>query len=1296
MRLLGKIFFRKCFVTAYAAIFFLPSLNAGPQYSFRKIEVEDGLSQDMVYTIIQDKDGFLWFGTQNGLNRYDGSALKIYRSDDARLRSDAIFSLAQDESGKIWVGTLDGLSVMTPGADTFENPAIGDGLVRDIAISDDGYAWLSLSDTVLCRVSCKDLKGEVVSLRPYLAEGSQIRSICLDGGGNVWIAAFRSGLLKLNLQTGKVDRFLYRPEGSLTGNNFSKVFLLDPNTLLVGTVSDGVLSFNLRNQSFSRIPQLGGENVRFVHDIGRDKESRIWVGAENGLHIWTQGDGVTHLVHDTDNPWSISDNAVFSIERDSEGGMWLGTYFGGVNYYSSYASQFEKFFPTGESGSLSGKNVSEFCEREDGLVWVGTEDKGLNLFDPSSGTFKSGFVPSGNIHALRMLDGDLWVGTYSDGLYILRDGKPVEHFEASSREGSLGDNSVYSIYRDYHGGIWIGTERGLYSYSKGRFDRVNQEGINSQVNDILQDFDGNLWFVTMGQGVFRLDISSGEWSNATPEGLGSVLMTTGIMETSSHDLWFSTDGGGIYMYSRQQGKVVKHLTVSDGLPSNVVYKLLSSPAGDIWGSTASGLFMISGGNGAVRTFTHRAGLLCDQYNYKSGFLSKDGWMYWGGVKGFCRFMPDRLKWPEESSRIVFDKFSVSGNDISLTNDFVAKVKPSDHVFTIGFADLAFAMAGVNSYKYMLEGADKEWIAASEPQKVTYSNLPPGRYRFLVEAETPGLDRELSYKAFTIRVLPPFWRSGWAYLLYVMLFCGLASFAVLYLRSKERSRNASIVAGMEREKEKELYDSKIEFFTNITHEIRTPLTLIIMPLEELMKKVGKDSPERESLSVIKRNSDRLLSLVNELLDFKKIGSSELQMNYVHADVEDLLRRSVSSFKSMAGIDRLEIRESYPENRLAADVDVEIFEKIMSNLLSNALKHAATFVGVGLRQDGDYFVTVVSNDGDIIPAEDAENIFNPFVKLDPSSSGSGLGLPFARKLAEAHGGSLRLLPEQEDNKFEVRLPLAQAGAFRLNAQETPETQEEQELETGDGRKVIMVVEDNEEFRHFLSRQLGAVYSVLEASGGEAALSLLKDHQVDLVITDLMMPGMDGMELCSRIKQSLEYSHIPVIMLTAKTDLRTKIEGVNNGADEFLSKPFSSEYLSARIRNLLSSRDKMQKDFSHSPYAEISAVAKTKTDQAFLEKITSVISDNMENQDLDVDDLAKALFMSRATLYRKMKGIVNQTPNDFIRLCRLRKAAELIAEKEYKVNEIAYIVGFSSPSYFTKCFQKQFGVSPKDFVK
>ncbi len=1301
----------------------MPVASIASDFYFKCLDVESGLSQNSVYDIIQDSYGRIWAATGDGVSVYDGDSFRIFNRSSVGdgLKSNVTICLHRSDDGRIYVGTREGLSVYDPVSEAFSAVELtgteGEpvtGLVRDMATDLNGDLWVVVANYGLFRVGRDGGCAPVPLLDASDRAGRYIRSMCLAGDGNIWVSTNSKGMFRYSPATGEIR--LFGPKDNPLFRDIWKIASLDRNTLLVGCAQKGLYMFDLRSHSFLAWKSQDGQSITetIIHDIYIDHRKNLWVGTENGLYVCENG-SLHNLRHSPNDDYSMSDNSIHSIAEDSEGGMWVGSFFGGINYYSEYTSQFAKICPGDMPGDLKGKSISEMCEDRDGNLWIATEDAGLNFYDSRARTFSSGFIDATNVHALALVgDSELWVGTYMDGLYVLdvNTGRH-RHFTNDGKPGSLIDDSVYSIYKGYDNAIWIGTIKGLcrYDASSGKFEHVRGDLITSSVNDIAEDIDGHLWFATIGQGVFRYDGRNDVWDNPDMgrDARDRITQAITLLLDKDGNMWVGTEGKGVFRFDRNKQSFDSRYDESDGLPNGVIYKLLEDGGGNIWGSTNKGLFRISSDSGRIITVNSENGLIYNQFNYKSGVRTHDGRLLFGCVKGIASFDPDHLKRLSTPPAILFNKFLLfnepvePGTDGSpLDKSIIASdeivLRPRQSVFSVGFTCIDYSERQDVNYYYMVKGLGDEWVPAGKTATITFSRLLPARYRLTVRAVSAEELWSPVEKSLEIRVLPPWYRTVWARILFALLAAALCSSAVWLIVLYYKRRNRQAFESMQRTKEKELYNSKIDFFTNITHEIRTPLTLITVPIENVMNNIGKDDKNYEVLSIIRRNANRLLKLVNELMDFKKIDPAVNRLNFRRVELVKLVRETCGRFSPSAKIKGIELRASLPEHELMADVDGEVFTKILSNLLSNALKHAAHLISLSLTENGRTFILTVANDGDRIPDGEAERIFEPFVKLDKNSEGTGIGLPFARNLAEMHSGSLTLDASAEDVTFVLELPLRQRDVIMLDndvIQEQPgQGTEQNDMAHKADAKTILVVDDNAEFRVLMSDTLKGTYNVLTASDGEEGLKVLAANKVDLIISDLIMPGKDGMEFCAEAKANINYSHIPFIILTAKTDPDSQISGLNNGADDYIPKPFSPGILLARIDSLLRLRARLCDTFLHSPTEPVSSIAHSKSDEMFMKKIMDYVYDHIEDTELDVDDIAKAMYMSRATLYRKLKGISELSPNDFIRLCRLKRAAELLKEDVYKVNEVAYIVGFSSPSYFSKCFQKQFGVLPKDY--
>ena len=637
------------------------------------------------------------------------------------------------------------------------------------------------------------------------------------------------------------------------------------------------------------------------------------------------------------------------------------------------------------------------------------------------------------------------------------------------------------------------------------------------------------------------------------------------------------------------------------------------------------------------------------------------------------------------------------------------LQSNQNSFSFRVAALDFQAPRMSRIMYKLDGFDADWLTVGESPIVTYSNLRYGNYTFRVKvSNSDGVWNEEGI-SLKVHILPPFYLSVWAYIVYALLIIGCSLYTVMYFKRRSNRKHRRQMEKFEQEKEREVYNAKIDFFTNVAHEIRTPLTLIKGPLENIILKKQVDTETREDLNVMKQNTERLLNLTNQLLDFRKTERQGFRLNFTECNVTEILKETHKRFTSLAKQKGLDFVLQMPEKDFYAHINQEAFTKIISNLLNNGVKYAESYVHISLAvpdtDGGNSFRICTVNDGVIIPDAMKEEIFKPFVRFNEQedgkvTTGTGIGLALSRSLAELHQGTLTMGKGEENNTFCMTLPIVQDTTITLTTEveagtdKINEAPAEQAVEK-DNRPTVLVAEDNPDMLAFVVRQLSKDYTVLTATNGAEALRVLDGNYVNLMISDVVMPVMDGFELCKTIKSDLNYSHIPIILLTAKTNIQSKIEGMELGADAYIEKPFSVEYLQACASNLIQNREKLRQAFAESPFIAANTMALTKADEEFIKKLNEVIRVNYANPEFSMDDMADNLNMSRSNFYRKIKGVLDLSPNEFLRLERLKKAAQLLKEGENRVNEICYMVGFNSPSYFAKCFQKQFGVLPKDFT-
>jgi signal transduction histidine kinase/ligand-binding sensor domain-containing protein/DNA-binding response OmpR family regulator len=1291
----------------------------------KSYQKKDGLSNNMVTSIIQDKKGFMWIGTRNGLNRFDGVAFKIFRNnqnDSLSIGNNSILCLAEGENEQLWVGTHEGIYLYDPEMENFS-------LFRDIPLKEtkflkadaDHNIWI-INNEILYRYNQEKKQTE-----EYKTRIPELQSISVSPGGDVWIATGNGIIKKYNRNS---DDFTSYNLSELYGKRIiqlESILPVNDTTLLMGT-GTGALAFHTGSLRISdslkgmKLPR----NIH-IHTIMRQSDDEYWFGTETGLHILNiSGKQIIQVSKDYNNPFSISDNVVISFLKDREGGSWIGTFFGGVNYYSRQGNVFQKYFPQNRPNSLSGNLIHEIVPDEAGNIWVGTEDAGLNKIGPDKNTITN-FLPGNskesisyrNIHGLLASGNELWVGTYGNGLEVLniKTGKVVRRYKEGTKPGDLGNNYIVCIGTNRNRDILVGTFLGIYKYNKAADNFIKDPYFTMQIQNMHEDSDGTLWVASYGHGVYYLNTKTGLRGSLKMERKNASTIPSNyvnnLFEDSRHNIWFCTEAG-VCKYDRNT-KQIERYTNENELPDNQAFKILEDSKGFLWISTSNGLLRLDPETKKYRTYTIANGLLTDQFNYNSGFKSSDGRMYFGTVKGMISFNPDEFSRnsfipPVYITGIAINnKEALTGAQNSPLNKSVQYISsitlPYDQsTISLNAAALSYAIPELNEYAYKMEGFDKGWTYLKSNRKIYYTKLPPGDYVFKMKgSNSEGVWNERETR-LAIHIRPPVWASFGAYILYALIFISIIFVVIRYYHMAISEKNKRKIDSLEIEKEREIYNAKVEFFTNIAHEIRTPLTMIKLPLEKILENGSAYPQINDNLTMMKKQTNRLIDLSNQLLDFRKAEVQGLSLSFVESNINELLAGVYDGMKPAADQKGLTYKLEIPRHNLYADIDEEALKKILINLINNAIKYSENFVSLRLlpfSSEDTQFSIEVRNDGYIIPTALKDKIFEPFFRINETEHqpGTGIGLPLSRSLAELHKGLLEMRPSESGlNIFRLSLPVYQINKIRIQQDEVAEDlplPENPPGATDPLKPAVLIAEDQADIRNFLRTELSPYYSIFEAHNGQDALALLQKENFQVVITDIMMPVMDGIELCRKIKTDLQFSHIPVIMLTAKNTLRSKIEGLDVGADAYIEKPFAFEHLKAQITNLISNRMIVKEYFARSPLTHLKGIASTKADSNFLEELNRIIYENIADMELDVDKLSTMMNMSRRTLYRKINALSDLSPNEWINLTRLKRSAELLAEGKYKMHDVAGMVGYSLLTNFSRDFHKQFGMSPSQYI-
>lgn len=1010
-------------------------------YYFKHYQVENGLSNNTVFCSIQDKDGFLWFGTKDGLNRFDGYRFKLFNivsRNENSLSRDQISCLLTDDKGILWVGSQKGLYRYD--AQQERLVAFIDSLpnIYDLCMDKKGQLWFT-SNVTVCRYNFGTKTIKIFLPNQYFSA----TAISQSEDGAMWFSTVDGFLEKFDDATETFrgyNVFAHSPHA--VSNWIEKIQATGKGSIYIGTASQGLKEFDMASSTYKDILMYNPDKTTvYVRDILKYSDHEFWFATESGIFILdAKTQKITNLRKKYLDPYSLSDNAIYCLHMDKEGGVWAGTYFGGVNYYPKQCSVFQKYFPDYTSNSITGNVVREICEDHKGNLWFATEDAGLNKLNIKTGIV-SQFKPTGsptsiaysNIHGLMVVRNDLWIGTFEHGLDIMdvRTGKVKKHFSAGPRAFDLKNNFIVTFLQTKKGEIYVGTGNALYRFNPktGSFERMAEISENVFIASLVEDHEGFIWVGTHDKGVYYfnpLTHQNGHFDN-NPKNKNSLTTSTinALFEDSFYNIWLATEGGGLCKLSRDR-KVFSRITADNGLPSNFVFKVLEDQKNTLWITTSKGLVNLNPFNKSMIVYTKANGLLNDQFNYNSGYKDSAGKLFFGSVKGMISFKPESFYHDTCMSTVYITGFQVNNKELEISEDGTSLHQSIIHThevrlpynqssISIDFSALSFISPEMTQYTYFMEGVDKDWTYIKSNRKVYFTNLAPGKYNFQLKAARNGIWSKPA-KQLSIIILPPYWATNRAYLVYLSLGLGLFYYLV-------RSYHKRI----EIKKEKEIYEAKIDFFTNVTHEIRTPLTLIKGPMENLTEMV-EDLPQiREDVATIERSTNRLINLINQILDFRQTEAKGFSLDFTRVHMNAFIEEAFLPFRSLACKRGLICTVELPSRHVYMSADAEALYKIFSNLFSNAVKYAEKKVCIRMlapeKEDTDLIIEI-ENDGYIIPEEFKEKIFEPFYRLKETirQKGTGIGLALARSLAELHKGSLNLKsPQKGLNTFVLSLPL-----------------------------------------------------------------------------------------------------------------------------------------------------------------------------------------------------------------------------------------------------------------------------------
>jgi signal transduction histidine kinase/ligand-binding sensor domain-containing protein/DNA-binding response OmpR family regulator len=1358
--------------------------------------VQSGLSNNTVYAVEEDQFGFLWVGTENGLNRFDSRDWVHYffsPADSTGLSNSKIQAILSDHLGRLWIGTAKGLNLFSFETNTFRRIGHDSGsirlpgdYIRCLFEDSDGELWIGTSEglSILTRDPALT-QGKNNHPVPSKSENPRIRNIRLekrsgtteniitiyeDSQGLIWIGTVNG----LYFTRNKTDFYPFgmemQEQGAARNSQIRSLIDLE-NVLLIATENNGLFGYS-REEGW--LKQIGistgsGRNSLIFRFLFMDNDSVLWVASTAGMfriekNSWKQTLGRNDAMEGS----RVLDHSVRTIFQDRKLGLWIGSQYNGL--YSHYADNFlfnrVRYDPI-QSDGISNPVVSSFLTEGDS-IWIGTDGGGLNLWIREEERYQHWTEQSGlvnnNIKCLRKdAGGNLWIGTFK-GLSILQ-GQAIRNYHLDDRAGEYAgkiSDHILAIHLDpAEGTAWLGTDgSGLVKFTPGsgtvtpvssRFPDFKATSVN-----VIYPICDSLMVLGTSSGLYSFNSKSGDFFQ-----LEIVLPELGLIEpyvisVERHgDLkfWIATEKYGMILFNLRSNSCFS-IPLFREIPGIMIQAIHQTGKSELWCSTNQGLYHITislSGDSLVSNssvlYTESYGVQSKQFLPRSSCFSGEGELFFGGIAGFNYFYPSDIK--EQAQEIPTHLKS-----IKYWNSREERLEEKQLIFSSGqrlvfdhyIRDITLEFIGINyshpentRYAYRISGEGDSWIELGSRNFITFNHLSNGDYHIEIRSTEEPSNLAGEPAELDITILPPFWKSGNALMVYIISILLLLYLFYRTITRWERLRSKLQVEKIHREQEQQLHEQRIRFFTDISHELRTPLTLILSPIDMIIRNQTLSMRVRNTLQMVKQNGERMLDLINQLLDLRKAETGHLKLRVARGNVVRFLEEEMLSFRDLARGKGIQLQFHSRSKDIEAYYDRNKLEIVITNLLSNALKHTHEKGKVVLSVEehpdkGDRSLTVfpdgfiqvtIEDNGEGIPADRLDKIFDRFFEENRGIKGMGIGLELSRKYVELHGGSITVESRVEEkdrpgfSRFTIRLPLGRRhladeqiiddfigsedtkGYIKPDRERLLHADLEAEIEKLPGheegkrsRYRLVIVEDNSELKDFLTRMLGDLYMVKGAENGKKGWELILQDPPDLVISDIMMPEMDGIELCRMIKTDIRTSHIPVILLTARTAITFKYEGLETGADEYVTKPFRVEYLSLKIRNLLYQREMTRRKYLRESITDPELITLTSVDEKLLKKTINYIHEHIMQQDLHVESISQHLGMSRVHFYRKIKSITGVTPQEFLRTVKLKYAASLIAQKKLRISEVAYMCGYRDQAYFSKTFKEFYGVTPTDY--
>lgn len=1342
-------------------------------YTFRSISTEQGLPTNEVDYIYQDKDGYMWIATRSGLCQYDGYTVRTFKSNlytPDLLNNNTIYSMCEDNRQQLWIGTYNGLNVLdkrTGKIRKIVHEELSESLISRILITHRGDILLGTERGIF---SYDPETNECKLFLPGRLVKASVKALIEDSRKQIWIGMWEDGYHRYDPETDSL--YTYPPASSK--NAAYSLYEDSRGRMWIGTWDEGLCllenPYDMDNLRFRRFlyhannPQGIGDS--YVYDISEDLNTGlIWAGTRNGLSIlYNEEKGLFRNYLPDNSIYSISYNVVSCIQRDREGMMWLGFLGGGVNTVDTHVPEFKlNRLEDIKHRYIYSPSIRGLLVDRNGLIWLGLSNLGFLVYNRVTGEYiynldskefaHIGRIPTVNTIVQSPTTGKIWIGTYDWGIVEYDESAPSgKKARLINRDSDpwIGNQCVFAIREDRQGNTWFGFRNGISVLTpQGRgisLDTCRVENTALSLYafvSIIEDAEGNMWGGTTNGGIIRI-IGNPEkpeelvYHKYTPENgrLNSVSVHC-LFTDKKGRLWAGLEGGGLNLYDPDSDSFIPvHREI--GLPGDAVFSIQEDTRGHLWMGTNVGLIRLhipdGIGSAVHRLYTTSDGLQDNVFNRNTAFTDINGEMFFGGHHGYNSFHPDRMVDEESFPPVVVTDIKIYNQSWhSLPEKQQSGISPVSPGFTesirldyrnnnfnIEFAALGYTNPLQIKYAYQLEGFDEGWQYTDASRRLAYyNNLKPGQYTFHLKATNANGMWNNAERRMQVTILPPPWKSDWAYLLYSLLLISAAYGIYRFVRYRLKLTQALHLAEVEQAKQEELNHSKLQFFTNITHELLTPLTIISASVDELR---AVNPQNNEHYQVMTNNVNRLIRLLQQILEFRKAETGNLKLKVSPGDLAGFIRNSVESFRPL--IKKKNIRFNYVSHPSEFTVyfDPDKVDKILYNLLSNAAKYndqgCAVDIDLIYKEDLGCVILTVKDNGKGMSADVKDNLFKRFYEGDHRkfhTQGTGIGLSLTKDLIDLHHGTISVVSEPgKGTTFRVNLPVSRDSYSPEEIDEseiTPlllpvsgETTEKvedkpvaDENNPDSLRHSILLIEDNEDLLQLMVRLLSTDYTVHTAMTGKEGLEKMEHEEIDLVVSDIMMPEMDGISFCRYVKSTLNICHIPVILLTAKSREEDRVEAYESGADGFITKPFNLSVLHARITNLLRSKERTTRDFKKQLVFEANELNYTSMDEEFLQKAIDVVYQHLDNADFDQQQFLEVMGTSKSTLYRKIKSLTGLNTSAFIRNVRLKAACRIMEDKKnIRISELAYAVGFNDPKYFSVCFKREFGMQPSEYME